>query len=323
MPGALLPYLKLIRLPNVFSALADIIAGFFIARFIFLPPTLMTTRVWLDLGLLGAASACLYLSGMAFNDVADFAEDSRIRPERPIPSGGVSRTGAVAVAAVLMLAGLCLASMHSQDSLFIAALLAFAILSYDFVCKKPEASMLLVPGPLALGLCRGCNLLLGLSGSDSLLYKLRTTALPNRFWLPVLASAFFGASVTAFSAQEESGKKASALILGWLCVCASFSAALLAGWRFYSDDPLFTALGILLLTWIAFGLIQKTRELLRNPSPSAARALVLTGLKGYCPLDAALLLIIGGLRGFLPACAVLLLLLPGGWLRKKLSQFEA
>src|SRR2546429_2779364 len=74
--------LALLRPPNVFTAIADPFAGLVLAR----PPGPVSG----DPGLWClAASACLYLGGIALNDYFDREVDAVERPERPIPSGAV------------------------------------------------------------------------------------------------------------------------------------------------------------------------------------------------------------------------------------------
>ncbi len=65
-------YLELVRVPNVFTAMADILLGF-----------LFTHRGLEPFGpfvLLLAASSMLYLSGMVLNDYFDREQDARERP---------------------------------------------------------------------------------------------------------------------------------------------------------------------------------------------------------------------------------------------------
>ncbi len=78
-------YLQLIRLPNVFTAMADSLAGGLLVRGV-----LGETRDWLPLVL---ASAATYAGGIALNDVFDVEIDRVERPNRPIPSGRVSSAG--------------------------------------------------------------------------------------------------------------------------------------------------------------------------------------------------------------------------------------
>src|SRR5436309_2569438 len=74
--------LALVRPPNVFTAVADSLAGLVLARRA--GPVLGDPGLWCL-----AASACLYLGGIALNDYFDRAVDAVERPERPIPSGSV------------------------------------------------------------------------------------------------------------------------------------------------------------------------------------------------------------------------------------------
>jgi 4-hydroxybenzoate polyprenyltransferase len=71
------PYLHLVRLPNVFTALADIALAALATHA--LPEH--TPRFMLR----SLASACLYCGGMAWNDFFDLEQDKRERPFRPIP----------------------------------------------------------------------------------------------------------------------------------------------------------------------------------------------------------------------------------------------
>ncbi len=76
-------YVELLRLPAVFTAMADVALGF-----LFTHPTLEPWRIFVALWL---ASSSLYLAGMVLNDVFDAQLDARERPERPIPSGRIAR----------------------------------------------------------------------------------------------------------------------------------------------------------------------------------------------------------------------------------------
>ena len=93
MTDKLFAYLQLVRLPNVFTALADVAMGFFVTQGIVELASLEPVQI-VRLTLLCVASACLYLAGMALNDAFDADIDREERPERPIPSGRVSLSGA-------------------------------------------------------------------------------------------------------------------------------------------------------------------------------------------------------------------------------------
>ncbi len=61
------PYLQLIRLPNVFTAAADSLAGWLIVGGSFAHP-----ERWIPLC---GASMCIYAAGIALNDVLDYEID--------------------------------------------------------------------------------------------------------------------------------------------------------------------------------------------------------------------------------------------------------
>ncbi|HQR41690.1 MAG TPA: UbiA family prenyltransferase, partial [Gemmatales bacterium] len=73
---------QLIRLPNVFTAPADVIAGAALAGL-----TLSSSSTNIEILLTCLASACAYAAGMIMNDLVDYQVDAHERPERPLPSG--------------------------------------------------------------------------------------------------------------------------------------------------------------------------------------------------------------------------------------------
>src|SRR3954470_12055919 len=94
---------QLVRLPNVFTAVADIfLAG-------------VTTGAALDhfgpWSLLVLASALLYSAGMVWNDYFDLEQDLRERPFRPLASGRVTKQAAFLLGTLLVVAGLVAAAL--------------------------------------------------------------------------------------------------------------------------------------------------------------------------------------------------------------------
>ncbi len=79
-------FLKLTRFPLVFTAIADSAAGYLLT----LPAPYRPDPV--TLALLAATSACLYASGMVFNDVADYLRDAGLTSVRRLT--GTLVTGA-------------------------------------------------------------------------------------------------------------------------------------------------------------------------------------------------------------------------------------
>jgi 4-hydroxybenzoate polyprenyltransferase len=182
-------YLRLMRIPNVFTAFANVAAGVFLARGGQIEP-----RDWLVV----AASGCLYCGGMVWNDYCDRHVDAQERPDRPIPAGEISPSAAAALGGVLFALGLALSARHGFAPLLVSVLLCAAILLYDGSLKNTWA------GPLAMGSCRTLNVILGLSvvapGPTSY------SALP----LPVLLG-IFTLLITQLSRFEVGGTEASRL----------------------------------------------------------------------------------------------------------------
>ncbi|HMO36284.1 MAG TPA: UbiA family prenyltransferase, partial [Gemmatales bacterium] len=141
----MIPWAQLIRLPNIFTAPADVIAGAALAGCLTDHPTDIKHLFGNIL-----ASICLYAAGMIMNDLVDFEIDAWDRPERPLPSRKIEKLHALAV----MLALIVIGSYLATNSLIVLTL-SLMIIAYNLVLKS---SFL---GPLAMGGCRGFNLLLG------------------------------------------------------------------------------------------------------------------------------------------------------------------
>lgn len=153
-PSSLLAYLQLMRLPAVFTAMADIFLGYLLVH--------RSLQPLFDFVALLAASSCLYLSGMVFNDVFDRRIDAAERPGRPIPSGRVSLMAAMRLGALLMAAGVGAATLAGGASTLVALMIVAAIFAYDWLLKSTPL------GPLAMGSCRFLNVMLGASTATTL-----------------------------------------------------------------------------------------------------------------------------------------------------------
>jgi len=118
-----------------------------------------------------AASACIFLCGMLWNDLADLERDRTLHPRRPLVSGTIGLAAAYGVGSALV-AGVLVCSMLAGGGLaFLAAGLVLSLaLLYDFAAKH-------VPwiGSLVMGSVRATHALfaLFLLGGD---HFLRATA---------------------------------------------------------------------------------------------------------------------------------------------------
>ena len=102
-------WLKLFRVPNLATAIADPLAGFLIVGG-FYEYEALPLGGWLAI----ASSLCLYAGGMVQNDVMDLQIDQAERPHRPLPSKRVSFERARFVSIGLLLFGgvLALSLIH-------------------------------------------------------------------------------------------------------------------------------------------------------------------------------------------------------------------
>lgn len=141
------------RPANLVTAIADVLAGMAIAGYFMIPNPPPAAVGWLSL-----ATVCLYGGGVVFNDVFDAKLDAIERPERAIPSGVVSKGTATGLGAILLILGIALSFLVNPTAGILAIAIAIASLVYDRFGKHHA-----ILGPVNMGLCRGLNLLLGIS----------------------------------------------------------------------------------------------------------------------------------------------------------------
>jgi hypothetical protein len=153
----LLAYVQLMRLPNVFTALADVAMGYLFTH----DPDEGAAALVGAIPLL-LASALMYSAGIVLNDVFDVEIDREERPERPLPSGrvpvGRARWLGFEMLAFGVIAGASVSLWsHNWRPADVSVALAVLIVLYDGLLKKTPL------GPLAMGGCRFLNVLLGMS----------------------------------------------------------------------------------------------------------------------------------------------------------------
>lgn len=169
-------YAQLLRLPNLFTAVADPLAGWFLVG--------GGQPAWHLLALTGA-SASLYSAGLVLNDCFDYRLDCRERPERPLPRGAITRRRAGTLGVLLLLAGLGGAALAGPVALGIAGFLALMILFYNGWAKQ-----FVWLGPVVMGTCRFANFLLGMRCA------------PPRLWVAPLLLAGYVAVLTFIARRE-------------------------------------------------------------------------------------------------------------------------
>jgi 4-hydroxybenzoate polyprenyltransferase len=203
------------RPANIVTAVADILAGIAIAG------TLSFSQF--DLAaiiLLCVSTAFLYGGGVVMNDVFDAELDKVERPERPIPSGLIKKSSAAIFGTILLVMGIACAGLsntHHQfpSSVIIAAAIAIAAVVYDKWMKHHSFF-----GPLNMGLCRGLNLLLGMS-----IYVPAVIF----YWPFALVPVIYIYAITMISRGEVHGGKKTTLYIAVLLYCIVIAAIFYVG----------------------------------------------------------------------------------------------
>ena len=145
-------YLLLSRISNLPTVGSNVLAGIVGSSAILAWPSYL----WLSLSV-----SLFYTGGMFLNDAFDEPFDRRLRPERPIPRGDVSRREVFLFGGLLLLAGELMLAARSGALLFGAALAA-AIVVYDYSHKNNAIA------PLIMGACRGLVYCLAAAASGGL-----------------------------------------------------------------------------------------------------------------------------------------------------------
>jgi 4-hydroxybenzoate polyprenyltransferase len=302
---AIRPWLELLRLPNVFTAVADVLMGYLFTHALAVPTLRLPAEFWC----LVASSCLLYSAGMVLNDVYDYEVDTRQRPHRPLPSGRVLLTQARLFGILLLLGGTAMgfaavALSGQWRPGIVALLLAAAVVLYDRVLKQTPIA------PLVMGSCRFLNVLLGMS--------VAATAWLPVHWIVAGGIAVYITGVTWFARTEARQSNRWQLAAGTVVMASGI--ALLA-WHPWSIDeasrPAFIDERRWILVWSLVGAMIAWRCLAAvfDPSPGHVQYAVKNCIFSLIVLDA---LIVYGSRGMWWAVAVLLLLAPtmylGRWI---------
>ncbi len=292
-------YLELLRLPNVFTAVADVAMGFFFLQVPWAfgdgPQTsLLPIGIW-TVGLLAAASALLYLAGMVLNDVFDVELDRREQPDRPLPSGRIPLGSARWLGWQLLTLGIMSASgaavmlasfppAHTKSFILSwlpgldAAALAVLVVLYNAGLKRTPL------GPLAMGGCRSLNVLLGMS-------VLRA---PWRIehWVVAAGIGIYIAGVTWFARNDAHRSDRWQLIAATLVMLAG--VGLVGGlpwlteelWLLRQPQPEIWRWNTIIAFLAVFVLIRAVPAIV-DPSSAPVRAAVRRSIAALIFLDAA------------------------------------
>ena len=278
-------YLRLMRPANIVTAIADVLAGIAISGF--MAAWVFNYLHILPVLLLCISTAGLYGGGVVFNDVFDADLDRVERPERPIPSGLISLREATTLGGILLIAGIVAAFAVNLTSGLLASLITIAALVYN---KWGKHHSLL--GPPNMGLCRGLNLLLGVSVLPSSI---------SGWWYIAFVPVIYISSVTMISRGEVHGSNRT-LLYG-----ASALYILVIGLIFYfafiNDNVLIVLVFLFPFAWMIFKPLIKA---LKEPTGLNIGKAVKSGIIALILMDAAWAASSGAFVGAL----IIVLLLP-------------
>jgi UbiA prenyltransferase family len=300
-------YAQLVRLPNLPTALADILLGLLATGSLTLPGR------WPAYLLLMLASVCLYCGGMAWNDFFDREKDRRERPDRPIPSGRITPHHAALCGGGLVIAGVVLAllagliQMARGEGGFVtpmalALALTGAIFLYDAWLKRTLA------GPLGMGACRFLNILLGMAPAADLLWS-RGLYMAAIVGMYIVGVTWLARTEARLSSRSALIGAASVMVLSLMTALPLPTLPLPAVPPADASSPLFPYLLVGLGFFVGFPIAAA----IRMPTPGRVQSAVKRSLMGLILLDATLATALAGTVGL----ALLLLLAPSVYLNRR------
>ena len=274
---------QLVRLPNVFTVLADVSAAFLLVSHGAEPLTRFLVIV--------ASGVAFYWAGMVLNDVFDVDHDQEQRPGRPIPAGQISIQQARLAGWGLLFAGIGLATAAGRIPAgetpltwlpcAVGLLLAVVIVAYDGPLKKTPLA------PVAMGGCRVLSFLLGASACIPIVPE--TPLFPKYLVAIAIGFGVYVMGITTMARHEAKGGPSPNLHLG--LVVTGLGAVMLAlapqmamnraDWHLDPKGNFPWMVGMIALPVIVRGF-----RAVRDPSPVKIQTAIRVGILTIIPLAA-------------------------------------
>ena len=124
MYSTILNYFKLVRIPNIFTTISNILLGY-----IFF--TSIDHFDYFDIFKLISISVFLYIGGMILNDYCDIKIDKKERPWRPLPSNQISKKNALIITFISFLYSLTISFIIGWYTFIITLIMVTLIFSYN------------------------------------------------------------------------------------------------------------------------------------------------------------------------------------------------
>lgn len=287
--------ITLLRPANIITAISDIIAGVAITFTLF---NHSSNFFILNFLLLVFSTIGLYGGGIVFNDVFDLKSDMQNRPERILPRGLISKKHAMILGCVMLFLGVIAASLVSVFSGFLAFLIGLLALSYNKITKHNSLF-----GPINMGLCRGANLLLGMSIINEVVFY---------YWYFGIIPIVFIAAITLTGKKEICGNNKTAIFIALILDLLVFFLFVIFG---YIVGFKLLYLFPFLLFWYAINFYVKYKALIYN-EPIYIQKAVKIGVLSLIPLNACY---VAGSLGLIYALLVFTLLPVSFFLAKTFS----
>ncbi len=286
--------LLIMRPANIVTAIADVIAGIAIVGY--LSSEVLNAHNIFQIILLSIATAGLYGGGIVFNDIFDIEQDRINRPERVIPSGKLSIKQATYLGITLFIIAIVCAFCVSIFSGYIALAIMISALLYDKYGKHHPFL-----GPINMGLCRGLNLILGMSIASGLE--------PKYYAIGILPIIFISA-ITLTAQKETKGKNKLAIGFAML-----LDASIVLGFWIIAQNFDFSIKRtfVFLLFWYGINVFAKANAIIKN-TPKHIMKAVKIGVLSLIPLNASY---VAGFSSVFIAVLVLCLLPISLFLSKK------
>lgn len=272
------------RPANVVTSVSDVLAGTAISGVLFKEDYTVFVP---EIILLCLSTVGLYGGGVVFNDVFDAELDRSERPERPIPLGLVSRKEASIFGSGLLLSGIVLGILVSMVSGLFSLAIAIAALIYNKWGK--HHSFL---GPLNMGVCRGLNLLLGVS--------ILSPAL-SHWWFLAWVPIIYIAAITMISRGEVHGGNKTTLYFAAILYCIVIATIL-----FFSIGKEIHWWALLFLIAFAWMIFRALIKAIQKPVPGNIGNAVKSGVLALILMNASWAVAFGAID----LAFIIILLLP-------------
>jgi UbiA prenyltransferase family len=213
-------WLQLARVSNTPTVVSNSVAGAVLAS---------TAADAGAVAVVAGAMALFYTAGMILNDLLDYDVDMRERPERPLPSGAVSRPAALTAVISLFVAGEALLLLEGTEPFLAGLGLVALIVLYDTWHKGNVLS------PVLMGACR------------ALVYFVAALAVAGEVPLEVATAA--GVLLIYIVGLTQVAKAEGGSLLSWWPLAAVLAAV--GYWVGWAGSIWFVLLLVAFAAWVA------------------------------------------------------------------------